>query len=657
MSIHATAMVSACLVSLHNGNLVSNKYSTLRLLEQVAPVPALICINESDFPLLWENYAALSAKINKIFASINLTAAAFLDQHLAELEDIGTLIWQADADQLLQQRINEIGLNFDTSMAVRSSSHVEDAQGHSFAGMFSTYLNVRGLNEIKQAIMRVWLSNFSRPTVLERLRLGLLNAPGEMTVILQQMVDAQWAGVAFSHDPVTGEESLLIEATAGLGEKLVSGTEQGFQARLQDNQIVAEAGLIEHHDMLHQIGHLMIIAAEHLNGPTDIEWAYDGQKVWLLQARPITTLATVLPHEATVFTHACLYSSAEADLESFKPLPDFAQYFRGKRKPLADFALRMGVPAGAALLIRANKQGLENSGLTSAVLQQFSQPTLVLDFSRHVRQQMLPKAELLPRLDELLRDAPSSFVVRDFVKGEAGLITQKIGDDVDAKVLVELSPDGLLAINRGTAADTATFVITQDGVMHDSEPLPQNINKTLSQIHLQILHRVTLAATEQFGQVLLEWVVSAGNLCLIDFSPISATMTNAPVSGGRIISAGYASGKAIIVEATRSMEELSIAASVSLTNIPTPDQLGPLIQHIYERIRASNAPVIIVSPRPYAALASLVPYAAGFIFEQASTLCHLAILLREHGVPALGSRDIYQHALSQTHAVVDTALV
>ena len=62
-------------------------------------------------------------------------------------------------------------------------------------------------------------------------------------------------------------------------------------------------------------------------------------------------------------------------------------------------------------------------------------------------------------------------------------------------------------------------------------------------------------------------------------------------------------------------------------------------------IRAHAGPVIVVSPRPYAALAPLLPYAAGFVFEQASTLCHLAILLREHGVPAIESEALYRQAL------------
>jgi hypothetical protein len=614
----------------------------------------LVCVAESDFPLLWTNYASVRARIDAIFSAINLTAAAFLDLHLVELEEAVRLIWSENADALLAQRLAEAGLGTDMPLAVRSSSALEDAREHSFAGLFDTLLNVDGLPDIKQAILQVWLSNFSRVTVLERVRAGLLSSPGEMTVIMQRMVDAKWAGVAFSRDPVSGEDTILIEATAGLGEQLVSGADEGLQACLHDGRLDAAPGLQDHHAMLHRIGELVEIAVDFLKGPADVEWAFDGEQVWLLQARPITTLGTDEKAEHPVFEHVPLYAGTDAELEPFKPLPDFAQYFRSKRKPLADFALAMGVPAGTSLLIRANGRGIRDDAGARAVLDRFTQPMQVLDFSRHIRQQMLPKDELAARLGALLRERPATFVVRDFVRGEAGLITQTIAGPHGTDVLIELSADGLLAINRGTA-DTLTFVVNGEGMLRSADH--EGGASGLTSANMATLHRVTLGAVEHFGQAQLEWVISKGKLCLVDFSPITEASGKAGAADGRVISAGYASGKSIVVEATRSLEELSIAASVSLTHIPAPDELGPAVQQIFDRIRASDAPSIIVAPRPYAALASLVPYAAGFIFEHASTLCHLAILLREHGVPALGSRELYRHALTQSHVVVDTSVV
>ncbi|MNR48418.1 PEP-utilizing enzyme, mobile domain [compost metagenome] len=103
----------------------------------------------------------------------------------------------------------------------------------------------------------------------------------------------------------------------------------------------------------------------------------------------------------------------------------------------------------------------------------------------------------------------------------------------------------------------------------------------------------------------------------------------------------------------REIEELSIAASVSINDIPEPSLLGPVLQHIYETLRNASGPVIIASPRPYAALASLAPFVAGFIFEQASILCHLAIILREHGIPAVESKELFLQASNQKTIAIE----
>jgi phosphohistidine swiveling domain-containing protein len=156
----------------------------------------------------------------------------------------------------------------------------------------------------------------------------------------------------------------------------------------------------------------------------------------------------------------------------------------------------------------------------------------------------------------------------------------------------------------------------------------------------------TRQAQVEFGRVQLEWVSDGDQLYIIDYSLLDAIGTPPQEDGTRIISAGYATGLPVVVDASRDIEQLSIAACVSLTDIPSPTALGALIAQIYDRIRTHEGPVIVVSPRPYAALAPLIPFAAGFVFEQASTLCHLAILLREHGVPAIESLPLYQQALA-----------
>jgi pyruvate,water dikinase len=107
--------------------------------------------------------------------------------------------------------------------AVRSSGLAEDSADFSFAGVFETVLDVRGADELVAAIERCWASHRSGIADAYRTRRGVTDDVA-MAVVVQRMVHAEWAGVSFSADPITQALSVsVINATRGLGEKLVSG--------------------------------------------------------------------------------------------------------------------------------------------------------------------------------------------------------------------------------------------------------------------------------------------------------------------------------------------------------------------------------------------------------------------------------------------------
>ena len=631
---------------------MTNKYTTLCALSSTLPVPRLFALTEADLSDLWEGYDDLREQIDRILASIRLTAAAFLDDHLDELSQILGPRWRCDAGSWLSARLGEAGMNLNAPLAVRSSCSIEDMAAHSFAGVFTSCLNVHGLIAIQDAIEKVWCSSFGRTAILERLRTVGLEVPATMTVIVQDMVNAEWSGVAFTHDPVSGDYTPTIEAVRGLGEQLVSGVQRGIEARVKNGQVVAQQP-IDHHlqTVLAEVARMLDMAAKHLQTPTDIEWAFDGQKVWLLQARPITT-TKVVSHRRPTWNVVELYAAVDSDLAQFRPLPDFAQYFRTKRKPLVDFATRAGVSGGGGLLIQANRDGWSEAHIDK-LLSRFPQPTIVLDFSARVRQQIISREQLSHRLVDLLGPTSTTFVVRGFIQGDVGIITQVIETEGgDVRVLCEWSSEGLLAINRGTAM-TVTYSLGESG--NDLPEKPDGSSKVnLSRAQLDTLHRVTVQAKQEFGNIQLEWVKDGDELYLIDFSPLNVFASEpCEVNGLRVVSPGFATGRPILVARNPELENMSIAASVSLTSMPSPDDLGEFVAALYENIKNSTQPVIIVSPRPYAALAVLVPYVAGFIFEQASMLCHLSILLREHEVPGVESKALFLQAHEQGHVVVD----
>lgn len=608
---------------------MTSKYETLRALSGRLPVPTLSALSDADFAILWCDFTKRTKEIADIFQTVQLTAGAFLDDHIARIDSLSRFEWSEAADDHLRVRLRESGFTAQTQLAVRSSASVEDGTTHSFAGIFTTRLNVSGIDDLKTAILDVWQSGVSRVAVLERVRAGSADMHISMTVILQQMIDSRLAGVAFSHDPITGEESVLIETIEALGDAIVSGLEKGRSSRMIGDTLDCPPELESHREVLRSVADLARRASHAIDAPADIEWASDNQQIWLLQARPITTVQLANGDDGEpVLEWVHLYAANDDALVDYRPLPTFAQYFRSKRKPLADFAALHGVAAGVALLIRANRAGLDAVVTRNALLNHFTTPRVIVDFSDRIRQQILPREDLIARLMELAGQQTSRFVVREFIKGEAGLITQACDD---GSTTCEWSQEGLLAINRGIAhTEHAQLVDGSSNGPPDAERL----------------HRITHEAVRSFGPIQLEWVRTGTRLHLIDFSPLVTSIMVGNDDGQRAISPGFADGLPVVVGVDRHLEEISISATVSLNSIPSAESLGPALERLEQQLRIHRGQAIVISPRPYAALAALLPHARGFVFEQASMLCHLSILLREHGIPAVESPELYRLGLS-----------
>lgn len=177
--------------------------------------------------------------------------------------------------------------------AVRSSGREEDGAAHSHAGQFLSLLEVPA-SKIADAVQKVVESGRTDSLMAYRTRRGLDAKGGEPAVIVQRMVPARAAGVAFSADPVTGRrDRMVISATAGLGDRLVGGEVDG-ETYLVDRTSGAtiekpEGGGPLSDSDLSQLKDLVERVEAACGSPQDIEWAFDRERLHLLQSRPITT--------------------------------------------------------------------------------------------------------------------------------------------------------------------------------------------------------------------------------------------------------------------------------------------------------------------------------------------------------------------------------
>ncbi len=203
-------------------------------------------------------------------------------------------------------------------VAVRSSATAEDLPDASFAGQQETFLNV-DREGLLDAVRSCWASLFTQRAIYYRNEQGF-GQDVDMAVVVQRMVDADRSGVLFTSHPSTGDHRMIVEAAWGLGEAVVSGavspdnyvidretgeliettvaTKKRKHVRDPDSGDTVEVAVDEPNrdrrvlesDDLVALRDLAVTIEDHYGTPQDVEWAFEGGTLYVLQSRPITTI-------------------------------------------------------------------------------------------------------------------------------------------------------------------------------------------------------------------------------------------------------------------------------------------------------------------------------------------------------------------------------
>lgn len=183
-------------------------------------------------------------------------------------------------------------------VVVRSSSPGEDSSSSSFAGLHESYIDIKEESDVLEKIKLVWSSLWSDSALLYRKELDLNIYKSSMGVIVQEMIFGEVSGVAFSKNPLNGEEKIIIEAVEGLNQKLVNGETEPCRwiINKKSNEVESVTESIESSSSLldkKNIEYLSFILKKlekEFNFPIDLEWTLRDGNFFLLQVRPITTL-------------------------------------------------------------------------------------------------------------------------------------------------------------------------------------------------------------------------------------------------------------------------------------------------------------------------------------------------------------------------------
>jgi phosphoenolpyruvate synthase/pyruvate phosphate dikinase/glycerol-3-phosphate acyltransferase PlsY len=214
--------------------------------------------------------------------------------------------------------VNLLDPSEDEPLVVRSSAVDEDSEQASAAGQYETVLQVTSRDDLRQAIPRCLASYDTAGAIQYRLDRGM--AETAMAVLIQKQVRGVFSGVAFSRDPIRRQgDAVLVEGLPGSAVQIVSGrvTPETYQVLVSeadikrqnleesdswvlpnDVNLAVEAEKSEAGNLPPRLVQQVAFLARHLEAryhgiPQDIEWSYDGQTLWLLQSRPITTLLPI----------------------------------------------------------------------------------------------------------------------------------------------------------------------------------------------------------------------------------------------------------------------------------------------------------------------------------------------------------------------------
>ena len=293
-------------------------YALARLFANGFKIPETLCLTVDAY----NEFVRRTGLRERVLLELN--RKNFTEMRWEEIWDCATRIrnmflrtpMPAEVEARLRQ---EIETRFpDTPVVVRSSAPEEDNARASFAGLHESYLNVTGTDAILEHIRKVWASLWSDAALLYRQEIGLDPETSSMAVVIQEIIVGDRSGVAFSRNPNDASQA-VVEAVYGLNQGLVDGLVEPDRWILDRKsrtvvthipaqrhsrmipgtdgvvlkplpQFLADAPPMKMDDVLTVFG-LAAKAEKHFNLPQDVEWTFKDGALFVLQSRPITTLA------------------------------------------------------------------------------------------------------------------------------------------------------------------------------------------------------------------------------------------------------------------------------------------------------------------------------------------------------------------------------
>jgi phosphohistidine swiveling domain-containing protein len=300
-------------------DLLGGKGSSLaRMVSAGVRVPGGFVVTTTTYDAFLKETGAL-AEIESLLAGADFQELSNLELRCKSIREV--VLTAPVPEAAIQEIVAAYAAMGEPFVAVRSSGVAEDLADASFAGLYDSFLHVRGGDAVVDAVRRCWASLWSTRCVSYRHQLGMPLTGSGVAVVVQEMVDATVAGVLFTANPLNGRsDEMVVNAAWGLGEGVASGittpdefvldgkTHRTKRSELGSKQVAVEraddvlGGIVvndvpearrstfcldDDHlaELARQADHLVELAG---GLPQDVEWALRDDQIYILQSRAVT---------------------------------------------------------------------------------------------------------------------------------------------------------------------------------------------------------------------------------------------------------------------------------------------------------------------------------------------------------------------------------
>jgi pyruvate,water dikinase len=300
----------------NDANIAGGKGASLGEMTQAGiPIPPGFVVLSTTFDEFIKE-ADLIQEVEAILATVDHKETHTVENASEKIQGLikNAVTPEGIANEILSQ-FKELGSEY---VAVRSSATAEDGQDHAWAGQLDSFLNTTEENLLEK-VKHCWASLFTPRAIFYRFEKGLYATQISVAVVVQKMVQSEVSGIAFSVHPVTEDfNQLIIEAGYGLGEAIVSGSitpdsyvVEKSPRRIIDTNIADQKRAIVKSangndwitidsdksslqklsdEQVLTLSEVILHIEKHYGFPCDIEWAFENNKFYIVQSRPITTL-------------------------------------------------------------------------------------------------------------------------------------------------------------------------------------------------------------------------------------------------------------------------------------------------------------------------------------------------------------------------------